>query len=37
MKDDENLKRRNVKKGGSNKKEESAMALGPPLPPFLNT
>ena len=37
MKDDQNVKRRDVKKGGSNKKGESAMALGPPRPPFLNT
>ena len=28
MKDDQNFKRRDVKKGGSNKMGESAMALG---------
>ena len=28
---------RYVKMGGSNKKGESATALGPPRPPFLNT
>ena len=34
MKDDQNLKKRDVKKGGSNKKGESAMALCPPRPLF---
>ena len=37
MKDEQNFKRRDVKKGESNKKGPSAMALGPPRPPFLNT
>ena len=37
MKDDQNFKRRDVKKGGSNKTGESTMAQGPTRPPFLNT
>ena len=37
LKDDQNFKRRNVKKGELNKKGESTMTLGPPRPPFLNS
>ena len=37
MKDDQNFKRRDVKKEGSNKTGESTMALGPTHRPFLNT
>ena len=35
LKDEQNFRRWDVKKGGSNKKGGSAMALGPPHAPFL--
>ena len=36
LKDEQNFKSRDIKKGGSNIKRRSAVSLGPPCPTFLN-